>query len=86
MASVGIIANPSAGKDIRRLVASASVVSTHMKSNEILKLYAGLAAYNIKKVYVMPDYSDISRRAREQYSTKIETIFKKEMKELKYLD
>ncbi|MAV14924.1 MAG: hypothetical protein CL705_03595 [Chloroflexi bacterium] len=72
--SVGIIVNPLSGKDIRRLVASASVVSTHMKSNEILKLYAGLAAYNIKKVYVMPDYSDISRRAREQYSTKIETI------------
>ena len=72
--SVGIIVNPLSGKDIRRLVASASVVSTHMKSNEILKLYAGLTAYNIKKVYVMPDYSDISRRAREQYSTKIETI------------
>ena len=72
--SVGIIANPLSGKDIRRLVASASVVSTHMKSNEILKLYAGLVAYGIKKVYVMPDYSDISRRAREQYSEKIETI------------
>ena len=72
--SVGIIANPLSGKDIRRLVANASVVSTHMKSNEILKLYAGLVAYGIKKVYVMPDYSDISRRAREQYSEKIETI------------
>ena len=72
--SVGIIANPLSGKDIRRLVASASVVSTHMKSNEILKLYSGLVAYGIKKVYVMPDYSDISRRAREKYSGQIETL------------
>ena len=43
-------------------------------NNEIIKLYAGLVTYGIKKVYVMPDYSDISRRAREQYSGQIETL------------
>ena len=72
--SIGIIANPLSGKDIRRLVANASVISTHTKSNEVLKLFSGLASYGIKKVYAMPDYTDISRRAREQYSNQIETI------------
>ena len=71
--SVGIIVNPNSGKDIRRLVSNAFVVPQQYKSNELLKLYEGLFNEGIKKVFIMPDFSDVSRRARENYSNKIET-------------
>ncbi len=71
--TVGIIANPLSGKDIRRLVASASVVSTHAKANELVKLYSGLASEGIKKVVVMPDLSDITKRAREKFNNEVDT-------------
>jgi hypothetical protein len=71
--SVGIIANPNSGKDIRRLVASASVVSNQTKANEIVKLYSGLISEGIQKVIVMPDFSDITRKAREKFDGQIQT-------------
>ena len=72
--SVGIIVNPNSGKDIRRLVSSAFVVPQQYKSNELLKIYEGLAKYGVNKVYVMPDFSDVSRKARENYSNLIDTV------------
>ena len=72
--SVGIIVNPNSGKDIRRLVSNAFVVPQQYKSNELLKLYEGLVNQGVKKVFVMPDFSDVSRRARETYSNKIDTV------------
>ena len=72
--SVGIIVNPNSGKDIRRLVSNAFVVPQQYKSNELLKLYEGLVSQGVKKVFVMPDFSDVSRRAREAYSNKIDTV------------
>ena len=71
--TVGIIANPLSGKDIRRLVASASVVSTHAKANELVKLYSGLVSEGIKKIVVMPDLSDITKRSREKFNDQVET-------------
>ena len=72
--SVGIIVNPNSGKDIRRLVSNAFVVPQQYKSNELLKLYEGLVNEGVKKVFIMPDFSDVSRRARETYSNKIDTV------------
>ena len=54
--SVGIIVNPNSGKDIRRLVSNAFVVPQQYKSNELLKLYEGLANQGVKKVFVIPDF------------------------------
>ena len=71
--SIGIIVNPNSGKDIRRLVASASSVSSQHKSNELVKVYEGISKEGINKVYIMPDFSDISRKSREKYSNLIET-------------
>ena len=75
--SVGIIVNPNSGKDIRRLVSNAFVVPQQYKSNELLKLYEGLLNEGISKVFIMPDFSDVSRRARENYANKIETVILK---------
>jgi predicted polyphosphate/ATP-dependent NAD kinase len=61
--TVGIIANPSAGKDIRRLVAQGRVVSNQEKANILRRVFAGLIAMDVERVLVMPDMSGLSRPA-----------------------
>ena len=72
MSSVGIIANPLAGKDIRRLVSQANVVSNQDKANTLRRVFAGLLTMGIKKSFVMPDITDLTRQAREDVKDKIE--------------
>ena len=65
MASVGIIANPAASKDIRRLVAQARVVPDWEKVNIVRRVLLGLEAVGIRQVFAMPDSSHLVQRARE---------------------
>ena len=60
MVSVGIIANPSSGKDIRRLVSQSRVVSNQEKINILKRIYAGLAASGVRNVLLMPDYGRLA--------------------------
>lgn len=71
-ALVGIIANPAAGSDIRRLVALGSVSGTQDKINLVQRLLVGLlapvpqaqgAAAGVEGVYLMPDLYGIGRMA-----------------------
>ncbi len=62
--SVGIIANPAAGRDIRRLVARASVFPIAEKCNMIMRILSGLGALGITKVFLMQDASGIAGRVR----------------------
>ena len=70
--TVGIIVNPNSGKDIRRLVSSAFVIPQQYKSNELIKLYEGLSSQGVDKIYLMPDFSDVSKRAREKLTADLE--------------
>ena len=63
MSTVGIIANPAAGKDIRRLVAQGRVVSNQEKSNILRRVFAGLQSQGVTKVIVMPDMAGLARNA-----------------------
>ena len=63
MPTVGIIANPAAGKDIRRLVAQGRVVSNQEKSNTLRRVFAGLESHGVTKVIVMPDMAGLARAA-----------------------
>ena len=63
MPTVGIIANPAAGKDIRRLVAQGRVVSNQEKSNTLRRVFAGLQSQGVTKVIVMPDMAGLARNA-----------------------
>src|SRR5262249_254375 len=62
--TVGIIANPASGRDIRRLVASASVFPVAEKCNMITRLLAALHATRVGQVLLMPDLGGISERLR----------------------
>jgi predicted polyphosphate/ATP-dependent NAD kinase len=61
----GIIANPSSGKDIRRLVALGLSVSNNDKVNIVRRILAGLAASGVERVLYMPDSWGISARAAQ---------------------
>lgn len=63
MAIVGIIANPASGKDIRRLVAHASVFDNNEKINIVRRVLLGLDAVSVERVLLMPDYFGIGERA-----------------------
>ena len=63
MKPVGIIANPASGKDIRRLVAHASVFDNHEKAHILQRVLLALDAVGVERVLYMPDYYGLVRRA-----------------------
>lgn len=63
MATVGIIANPASGKDIRRLVSYGTVFDNQEKVNIVRRILLGLAAINVTRIVYMPDYYGIVPKA-----------------------
>ncbi len=63
MACVGIIANPSSGKDIRRLVAHGSVFNNNEKVNIVRRVLLGLDAAGVDTILTMPDAFNICYKA-----------------------
>ncbi|EQD86151.1 ATP-NAD kinase [Saccharopolyspora erythraea D] len=53
--ALGIIANPMSGRDIRRLVAHASVFPNAEKTNMVLRLVAAAGALGVERVLVSTD-------------------------------
>ncbi len=66
MTSVGIIANPASGRDIRRLVAQGSIFSNNEKVNIA-------EAMGVEKVYFMPERFGIGLRAVDELKLSLET-------------
>jgi hypothetical protein len=75
MTIVGIIANPSAGRDIRRLVAHASVFDNNEKVNIVRRMLAALDAVGVTRVWIMPDAYDIGRKALDNLRLDMEVRF-----------
>ncbi len=65
MSSVGIVTNPAAGKDIRRLVAHGRFISDQEKINTIRRVMAGLAATGVERAVLMPDRVGLARSAMD---------------------
>lgn len=61
--TVGVIANPAAGKDIRRLVAHGSNTDTESKVHILRRVLVGLASVGIERVLFMPDHQRMVERA-----------------------
>ena len=75
MATVGIIANPAAGKDIRRIVAQGRFVPNNEKINILKRVLAGLDAVGVESVLFMPDSGMLGRGALDGSNFKFETEF-----------
>jgi predicted polyphosphate/ATP-dependent NAD kinase len=63
LSRVGIIANPAAGKDIRRIVAQGRFVPNHEKVNILKRVLAGLDAVGVERVLFMPDTGALGSNA-----------------------
>ncbi|MBI2847548.1 MAG: NAD(+)/NADH kinase [Chloroflexi bacterium] len=56
MSKIGIIANPAAGKDIRRLTAYASVTDSERQVGVLRRVIAAANASCVDEIVIMPDY------------------------------
>ena len=69
---VGIIANPAASKDIRRLVAQGRVVPDWEKVNIVRRALLGLQSVGVDRVLAMPDSSHLVQRAADDPHLSVE--------------
>ena len=68
-ATVGIVANPMSGRDIRRLVAQASVFPNAEKTNMALRIVAAAGATGVARVLMSTDGMGVAAgvlRARDK--------------------
>jgi len=63
MSTIGVIANPSSGKDIRRLVTHASVFDNLEKSHILRRVFLAMDALGVQHVLYMPDYDGLVEKA-----------------------
>ena len=65
MGTVGIIANPAAGKDIRRLVSSASPTSDMAKIGIVRRALVGAIEGGAERVVIADDHKSLGRHAMQ---------------------
>lgn len=58
--TVGIIANPASGRDLRRLTANAGLYSSTDKASAVQRLLAAFAATGVDQVLLPPDMTGIA--------------------------
>lgn len=63
--SVGVIANPASGRDMRRALGWASVVPTSEKVNIVLRLLCAMGSLGVRQAWMLPDAAGIGQRVRE---------------------
>ncbi|MDR1486897.1 MAG: NAD(+)/NADH kinase [Deltaproteobacteria bacterium] len=61
--TVGLIANPASGKDIRRLVAHGTVVDNQGKVSIVRRLVISLMTCGVGRILYMPDYFGLMHKA-----------------------
>jgi len=66
MSTIGIIANPASGKDIRRLVSHATVIDNNEKVNILERIILGAQNFGVDKIYIMPDSYMMGYKVQEK--------------------
>lgn len=74
MKSVGIIVNPAAGKDLRRLVAHGSNSTHSEKINAVVRMVRALDALGVERLRIAPDPSKLGERAIETAAGDLRTL------------
>ncbi len=67
-ATVGVIADPASGRDIRRLVAGASVFDNAEKGSMVFRAMAGLGEAGVERVLMMPAADGVGAALERQLS------------------
>ena len=72
LTTVGIIANPASGRDIRRLVTHATVLDNEEKVNIIRRVLLGLESVGVERVWIMPESYGIGHKALDGLKTRLD--------------
>lgn len=72
MRRVGLIINPAAGRDVRRLVAEAELVGVFTKINVAKRFILGLSSIGVDEILLMPDNYGIAEALIRDLSNKVE--------------
>lgn len=64
--AIGVIANPSSGRDLRRLFSWGSTFSMAEKINAMLRLLTSAGALGITEAWLMPDSSGLAREVQSR--------------------
>jgi predicted polyphosphate/ATP-dependent NAD kinase len=72
--TVGVIANPASGRDIRRLVTGASVFDNAEKGSMVFRLMAGLGAAGVERVLMMPAADGVGAALDRQLHSRHTTV------------
>ncbi|MPW24603.1 ATP-NAD kinase [Alkalibaculum sp. M08DMB] len=64
MKSIGIIANPNSGKDVRRLYSYALTIGNNEKANLIERIILGAQDLGVEEVFIMPDHYNMGNSIR----------------------
>lgn len=83
MSSIGIIANPASGKDIRRLVSHATVIDNNEKTNIIERIILGAQEFGVDKIFIMPDTYVMGYKVIEKLTVSGELKTKIELLDMK---
>lgn len=67
--SIGIIANPASGKDIRRLVSHATVIDNNEKINIVERIVLGAQALGVERIFMMPDSYNMGYRVEDKLNS-----------------
>ena len=65
MSTIGLVVNPGASRDVRRLTSLARTIDANEQANTVARVLGGLAAGGVETVLYMPEPSHIVERARE---------------------
>lgn len=65
MSTVGLVVNPGASRDVRRLTSLARTIDANEQANTVARVLCGLAAGGVETVLYMPEPSHIVERARD---------------------
>ncbi len=68
MSTVGLVVNPGASRDVRRLTSLARTVDANEKANIVARILGGLAAGGVDDVLYLPEPSHVVERARDVLS------------------
>ena len=83
--TIGIIANPASGKDVRRLVAKASVFDNREKSAIVRRALVGALNSGANKFAFLDDSHNIAGGAFEELEEKLNSFIKIELAKLPML-
>lgn len=84
MTTIGIIANPASGKDIRRLISHATVTDNAEKVNIIERIILGAQSLGVDKIYMLSDFNRMGYKVKDKLSTRKVLKCEIELVELPY--